>query len=79
MRYPIFFAVLLKVIQDSGLWYFYSIPPIVPQSHKIVDQNWPEAVRWNKYDIIRFIAASLHQQASLFDSSAPSNWRNPLK
>ena len=73
MRYPIFFAVLLKVIQDSGLQYFYSIPSIVPQSWKTVDQNWPKAVRWNKYDRICFIAASLHKQASLFDSSIPCN------
>ena len=58
MRYPIFFLVLLKVIQDSGLRYFYSIPPIVLQSWEIVDQNWPKAVRRNKYDRIRFIAAS---------------------
>ena len=79
MRYPIFFAVLLKVIQYSGLRYFYSIPPIVPQCQEIVDQNWLKALRWNKYDKFCFIAASLHRQASLFDSSAPLNRRNPLK
>ena len=73
MRYSIFFAVLLKVIQDFGLRYFYSILPIVPQSQKIVDQNWPKDVKLNQYDRIGFIAASLHQQASLFDISAPSN------
>ena len=50
-----FSAGLLKVIQDPGLQYFYSIPTIVLQSKKILDQNWPKAARWFKYDRIRFI------------------------
>ena len=44
-QYAIFFAVLLKVIQDFGLWYSYSILPIVPQSYKIGNLNWYKAAR----------------------------------
>ena len=73
MQYSIFFAVLLKVIQYFGLLYFYSIPPTVPQSQTIGEQNWSKADRWNKYDRIHFIAASLHYQTSLLNSSAPLN------
>ena len=67
-----FFCGTFEVNTKFWLRYFYSITPIVLQSQKIGDQNWSKAVRWHKYDRIRFIAASLHKQASLFDNSAPA-------